>query len=144
MPAEGIREALSQTPQEIEARMTPKEKKALTEALETLDLLKRYAGKFGGRENSTTFDLIRRCTAALNPESVGDLTAAVNAHAAVLTPFIEKGKQQAAAHEAEVRFAENEMRRVRDLAHAKQAAAVRERAEREQRAIAAAAVSEVL
>jgi hypothetical protein len=124
--------------------MTPKEKKALTEALETLDLLKRYAGKFGGRENTATFDLIRRCTAALNPENVGDLTAAVNAHAAVLTPFIEKGKQQAAAHEAEVRFAENEMRRVRDLAHARQAAAAQARVEMQMRATARDAVDEIL
>jgi hypothetical protein len=124
--------------------MTPKEKKALTKALETLDLLKRYAGKFGGRENTTTFDLIRRCTGALNPENVGDLTAAVNAHAAVLTPFIEKGKQQAEAHEAEIKLAENEARRVREIAHARQAAAAQARVEMQMRATARDAVDEVL
>jgi hypothetical protein len=124
--------------------MTPAVKKQLGVSLDAVRRILGHAGIYGGREVMTARELERRITRLLEPEDASALCAEANAFAAVNLPFIDKGRVSAERVEVERAAEEARVKAIRDNHHAKQAAAVRERAEREQRAIAAAAVSEIL
>jgi hypothetical protein len=111
--------------------MTQAERKHLNELLTTVRRILGHAGIFGGREVTEARDFERRITRLLEPESASKLAAAADAFTAVNLPYIDKARVCADRTAAETAAEEAERKRVRDIAHAKQAAAIQERKDRE-------------
>lgn len=123
----------------------PTELQELRAELDRLRTLDAHARRLlGGNENNRSSDLIRRAERLLDPEPAGELTAALHAHSNYIKPFIDKNREGAERAEAATKMEEARVKALRDNHHARQAAAMRERAEREQRAVAQSAVDEII
>jgi hypothetical protein len=111
--------------------MTQAERKRLTESLPAIRRVLGHAGIFGGREVTTATEFERRITRLLEPENAAALANEADAFTAVNLPFIAKARVCAERTAAEIAEAEAERKRVIDIGHEKQAAAIQERKDRE-------------